>query len=354
MPIPPFTLQPDQVILITFNIDLNQLPPDHYTGTITYVLDTADSPATVPVDVSVRNGPSWPILILILGILLGQISSQLYSKTSVAQNNLRMRANDLSTQILQINNSLAQNDASTKLGAIKNQIYTTSDDGLTKLGNSLDNIDKRIQFYINLDGLEELVKNKVPINDPQCEVLVKEIGDARLSMEKTDVDGDMSDAAQKQKTSHDDIDTWLNQHSDQQAIATFGLLKSGLLSPNPVPPNHQGPKAAKPNFPPFSFSWSFFKGFFIWLWSKITDFWQRIRGTQAQHAELRDVWVRPLMKWLLVIVLALIGLQTFYLSAATFSAGGLTDYFPLFLWGFGANVVGSTFLTLPSLPGGGN
>lgn len=336
----PISLPANQTKQINFMIKRNLLPPDHYHGMIRLILENSDTAVKVPVDVNLRNGPFWTIVILIFGILLGQLAISLYSPTAIKQNALREHTTDLSSKLSWIKDSSALLDVSTKLDNIKRQIYTTNnDDRLTALGDLLNKLDHRFQFYQELDGLKERVEKYVPDNEDK-QTLLQEINTARSSMERIPIEGDMSDADKQKDNATNKLIEWLNQHQYQQEAVQ---IKAFITYVQPTEkPTRGGEVRRQP-----SAARSPIMRCLKWLWDKIMQVWHTIRGTQAQRAERRDVWIRPSMKWILVIVLALIGLQTFYLSNATFGASGLSDYLPLFLWGFGANVAGSTFQNLP-------
>jgi hypothetical protein len=57
---------------LTLTIDRSSIPPDHYTGTIALTMEGAIERLRLPVDLNVRTGPTWVILCLLAGLLLGQ------------------------------------------------------------------------------------------------------------------------------------------------------------------------------------------------------------------------------------------------------------------------------------------
>ncbi len=72
-----------------------------------------------------------------------------------------------------------------------------------------------------------------------------------------------------------------------------------------------------------------------------------LSGTEVVGAELRYWLVRPLLFLILLIGLALLGLQALYVNAgSTFGAAGLYDYLGLFLWGLSADVAQRTLQNL--------
>lgn len=357
----PLSLPANQTKPINFMIN-RELPPDHYHGMIRLILENSDAAVKVPVDVNLRNGPLWPIALLILGILLGQLAISLYSPTATRQNALRERAKDLYTELGQLQDPASATDIMVKLEDIKDKIYVTyKEDELTALGNKLEKLEARISFYRKLDVIEERINQQVKDDLKRGELLalVKEV---RRSMRGVEVDEIPTDPENQLKKLEKQWLDWLDEQEKKiRALATFTQMydlstirttkdESILLLDSAksrldrisstsekisqVKTTENGHKQGRRRI------LQAIKQFFQKLWAKL---WR----TQAQRAELRDVWIRPLIKLILVIVLAVIGLQTFYLTNATFGASGLSDYLPLFLWGFGANVAGSTFQNLP-------
>ncbi len=359
----PLSLPANQTTPINFMINRNMLPPDHYHGMIRLILENSDTAVKVPVDVNLRNGPFWPIVILILGILVGQLAISLYSPTATRQNALRERAKDLYTELGQLKDQASATDVMDKLEGIKDKIYVTyKEDELTALGSKFDKLEARISFYRKLDIIQDRIKQHVEDKSKKNELLtlVKNVRASMWRIEK--VEGDTSDPENQLEALKKQWLDWLDEQEKKiRALATFTqmydlsairttkdesilLLDSAKSRLDRISSTSEKTSQVKTTENGHKQGWrrilQAIKQVFQKLWTKL---WR----TQAQRAELRDVWIRPLIKLILVIVLAVIGLQTFYLSNATFGASGLSDYLPLFLWGFGANVAGSTFQNLP-------
>jgi hypothetical protein len=64
---------------VTVNLD-GKLRADHYTGALVAEISTGSDSIDVPVDVSVRNGPLWPIVWLLGAVLLGFIVTTLFDQ----------------------------------------------------------------------------------------------------------------------------------------------------------------------------------------------------------------------------------------------------------------------------------
>jgi hypothetical protein len=72
--------------------------------------------------------------------------------------------------------------------------------------------------------------------------------------------------------------------------------------------------------------------------------WRRVKSTARRL-------VRPTLRWILVLLIALLGWQTLYITnGITFGVGGMLDYLALFLWGLSADVASRTFTNLAALP----
>lgn len=345
----PLLLPANQIKPISFMIKRDMLPPDHYHGMIRLILENSDTAVNVPVDVNLRNGPFWPIMLLILGILLGRLAVNLYSPIAIKRNELRERARDVPFELLPVNNEEAQSDVVTKLKKIEGQIYSTNnDEKLTALGNSFDRLEQRIQFYIQLEDVEKIINEKVQdIDQEQARLWLRDVNGVRRSMRNIDVDGAIDDPQKKLDGLRDALKKWIAQLEtkaiNQPEIEALSISLEEKLTAAQKSLGGMGeqkPTVEQPSPNMLKRLWDNFKQ----LMKKI---WYALWGTQAERARRRDMWLRPLMKWILVIFLALIGLQTLYLSNATFGASGLFEYLPLLLWGFGSNVAGSTFQNLP-------
>ena len=69
--VPP--LAGNKYLTIPVAIVPRDIPPDHYTGNIYLTVAGQSSALKVPVNFNVRNGPLWPLLILLASILLGRL-----------------------------------------------------------------------------------------------------------------------------------------------------------------------------------------------------------------------------------------------------------------------------------------
>jgi hypothetical protein len=69
----PQTLAADQVVSLPLTWMRSQIPPDRYTGAVYLTLEGGKERLIIPVNLTMRIGPSKPLLVLVLGIVLGRL-----------------------------------------------------------------------------------------------------------------------------------------------------------------------------------------------------------------------------------------------------------------------------------------
>ena len=74
----------NRFINIPVTVTSSALPADHYVGSVLLSVDPNNPAVKVPVDVSVRVAPLWPLLFLVAGILLGKVTKYMQEKGSPA------------------------------------------------------------------------------------------------------------------------------------------------------------------------------------------------------------------------------------------------------------------------------
>lgn len=65
----------------TITVVLNEaLPADHYTGALVFEVSSGADSVSVPVDVQIRDGPFWPLIVLLAAVALGAVLSWVFDK----------------------------------------------------------------------------------------------------------------------------------------------------------------------------------------------------------------------------------------------------------------------------------
>lgn len=72
-----------------------------------------------------------------------------------------------------------------------------------------------------------------------------------------------------------------------------------------------------------------------------------LTGVTPTSARFRVTVLQPIVSFVLLVGLVILGLQTLYFSAGTtFGVNGVYDYFGLFVWGVSSEVAQRTLLQL--------
>lgn len=72
----PQTIQPlaaNQIVSIPLTLNRSQMPPDLYGGNIYLTLQNRSDRLILPINLSVRNGPLLPLIVLFFGVILGRL-----------------------------------------------------------------------------------------------------------------------------------------------------------------------------------------------------------------------------------------------------------------------------------------
>ncbi|MDQ3705295.1 MAG: caspase family protein [Chloroflexota bacterium] len=275
----PVTLASNAIVSLPLTLSRLDLPADRYMGSVYLTLEGAADRLRVPVDMSVRVGPSGPLLALLLGILLGVLVRYMQGRGG-------------------------------------------------KLADARDRLDR--------------VRTRVTMLDDQVE---RAVLDKRLNLVEQDINwGQLDRAGTALAEIELRVEELLLADLDAQRPLTTSGSSTRELFPADVLESAGGSDRV-PALTAFSRAWGNFVVWFQNRWRGLV-----VRATQA---------LRPLLYLALLVGLAIVGLQTFYVeNGATFGAQPLADYLSLVLWGLSADVTSRTLTTLgwtgrQPPPGGG-
>ena len=79
-PLSPQTLAANKIISLPLKWERSQIPPDRYTGAVYLTMEGREGRLSIPVDLSMRIGPAMPILVLLVGIVLGRLFKYMQEK----------------------------------------------------------------------------------------------------------------------------------------------------------------------------------------------------------------------------------------------------------------------------------
>jgi len=343
-------LPPGKVFHLTLTIQANTLVPDHYVGSVQFSEAKSTTVVTIPLDISVRNGPFWPIIMLILGILFGRLSLDMATPLARKQCDLLPRYDSLNKEL---SNAQFSPNITMPIGGATVGIKDRLNAYLSTIYSHIESADPSItenQVSQEIDNLEicfDFYENNLPLllaqqSDSDEQNLLEDAKDALLKE-------NVNDAAQK-------IGSILTQYTPQPKPDSVQMLNAGF---------HGSQRLMQKMLYHLATSGAEAKGrqkrlsrLWAWValcWTAIAQAvgWilEKLAGLSNREAELRYRIVRPILACLLLILLILIGLDTLYVSAGTsFGSAGLYDYLGLFLWGFSADIAQRSLQNLPALP----
>jgi hypothetical protein len=307
----PLTLPKQTPTDATFNFDRGAIQADHYQGQYRAELQGGD-PITVPFALDVRDGPILPLIVLILGIVLGRLIQSTNTPRAQAQIRLLDKFNLVSVAVDNVGTAEVKRALQLRLSETLVDIRKMSQ-GETDISNQLDLILRLAADSDKLDLVEPLIQ---AVADATVKAqLTKLLADARVALTRAD-----PVTAEKNLA---DIDSGLSPAP--------APLPPGALPPAPpvpaAPPEPTVPAPpAKPNFVLKSISF--------------------LSGAEPIDGDFFVHYGRPLMFLLLLILLAFVGLYNSYIKNATFGVEGYFDYLSLFLWGISADVAQKTLQNL--------
>lgn len=313
----PHTLSAGQVEPLLLRLNRQQLAPDSYEGTLRLTVADLAEPLSIPLRLDVRQGPLWALLVLVLGIFLGRLARDMETPAAQTQVKLMPAYNRLRAKATALQDNEARTDALNQLTAFRQRLESGQETEEV-LAALLDAIEARLQFFA---GLEQLAAD---LPDALQERLAPKFAAARQAV----IEGRQADA--------DRVYTEIKQDLDKAADdGTMGVGAELVAFRAKMTEFNEG--AAR--------LWTAVqtKASSRWYW--LLAFISGIRLT----ARTRYWVVRPILWLLLLVLLALLGMQALYVNAGTtFGAAGVYDYLALLLWGLTADVASRGLSSLPA------
>jgi hypothetical protein len=305
-------------------LDSSAISADHYTGSIYLTVAGQSGVIKVPVDLNVRIGPYWPLLILLASIILGRLFKFMQDKGNAkadaleAINRVAFRARDahpddvaIISPMLDEARDLVFQDRAAETSAAASAVATR----LVML-NELRQIEARLSGKEQIPAVQQirsdirLCRERVGLKqDAEAKALLDRIKEALVSLltalteTDSDPDADISDAVRR---------------ADSAADAAGSLLRRGA----------SGRRR--------------FRDFLITL-SGLSD---------ELRAEATLFVARPLLWLVLLLGLVALGMKTLYVDNPVFGVNLFADMLGLIFWGISSDVASRTLsgLQLPNAP----
>lgn len=138
------------------------IPPDHYTGNIYLTLEGRDERLAIPVDLSVRKGPFWPLVALLFGIIVGRLFKYMQERGGPQAEALEA-VNEMAVQISKVDPD-DQKILSPMVDAVRQLVYQEK---LENIQVQLDAIDKRLKVLQTLRDIEASLQGKKQDSEAQ-------------------------------------------------------------------------------------------------------------------------------------------------------------------------------------------
>jgi hypothetical protein len=318
----PVTLPANQPIPITVTVQRQQLAPDSYQGTLRFTLTGTDETIRIPTTLSVRRGPLWALVVVLMGILLGRLIRNMETDTAQIQIKLMPEYYRLRASANDLKEAEDRADALDQLEAFKRRLDKGNETQEVLLF-VLAEIEARIAFYASLEALFDSLNSL-------SYTLKDELADKFTAARKAVRDGRQSDAEKyyteiKQEIEKVAEDSLLR--GDGQSVREAITKELTALQEN----------IERLATPVITRTKSRGIRFLAWL-----------SGIHL-NADMRFWIIRPILSLTLLILLVLWGMQELYVAAgATFGVAGIYDYTALLLWGLTADVVSRSLSNLPA------
>ncbi len=309
------------LVAFPLTVKRKQIPPDHFIGGIYLSFAGSDEKLKVPVDLNVRAGPLWALVILFLGIVLGRVVKFMQERGG-PQADALTRVNRLQYDL---NRAHADDRGilQPQLDEVRRAVYR---ERLETVTTRLDTVRSRLTVLEELRRIEASLKGK---QHPLINGIEQKIERARDNISlKQDVKDLMEEIAKDLAQLRTTL-TKKGELVDPQITAAGEAAESGRVAatqaaPVELPAAETGRK----------------------VWARNTL--AALTGLSDEIRAEATLWlVRPLLYLFLLVMLALVGLNTFYIvGGTTFGAAPLADYLSVLLWGLSADVASRTLSNL--------
>jgi hypothetical protein len=325
LPATPYVLPAGKTGSITVTLSRDLIPPDHYTGAIYLTLQGRPERLTFPIDLNMRAGPFWAIVLLLIGIVLGRLFKYMQERGQPQSDALK--------KVYALEGQIRQAPAEDRkillpmIGRVRQQVYREKLDSAV---SQLTVIEKRLEALQSLRTIEESLKGKE--QHPTVQEAMKKIASARtmITNEQDDQAKTVIDELNKNVGALATTIMGANNQPDQTLIqAATNAARSIEAAVQAAPLSTSQPT----------------------VWDKIKDGLARFSGISAEIRAETTYWiVRPLLYFGLLIGLLAIGLSALYVDKGlTFGANPFTDYFALVFWGLSSDVASRTIGNLQGL-----
>lgn len=298
-------------------ISAANIPADHYVGNLYLTVEGQSSALKVPVDLNVRSGPFWPLLMLLISILLGRLFKYMQDKGKAKADALEsiyrldFRAREAHPDDAEI--------ISQMLRESRDLVYQ---DRTAEVSAAVSLISARLVMLSELRQIEARLAGKE--QEPAAAKILSDIRQAREH---------------------------IRLKQDTQVKALVNNIKEALVTLAAAPTLTD---SETDNLADAVARAGVAAGAAAGVGTTGSTVWRRTRGFLASLSGVSDefraeatLWLaRPLLWLVLLLGLVALGIKTIYIDNPVFGANPFTDFLGLMFWGLSADVASRTLSSL--------
>lgn len=324
-------LKPNQIVKILLNWEKAYIPPDRYTGSVYLTLDGAQERLMVPVELNMRIAPLRPLLVLVIGIILGRLVKYMQEK-GIPQAEALGKVKKLQERIATVNSEEDRNILEKMAQSTEQSVQQMNLETVAVEINKIDERKKRLDKLRNLEKQLEPFKERRDVKDNILKIILnirEKIADEQ--------DDDVNTLLKELQFNWDELKPDLLKMGDEkrtqqleQVTNAVVDIKTTALQPEAI--SQVDGKASKPNQ-------------VQWL-IKLQNIVMFVSGSKFR-SQATYWFARPLFSLFLLIGLLLVGMRSLYIQKGTsFGADPFSDYLGLIIWGLSADVASRSLSNL--------
>jgi len=307
------TLAANQIVSLPLTFKPSEIPPDQYSGAIYLTLANQTNRLALPINLSVRSGPLSPLLILLIGVVLGRLFKYMQEQGG-HQAEARKKVYQLEADLKDAH----PDDQKLLVGMVQATRKLVYRQQLEAADTQVTVIRSRLDVLTQLRVIETRLIEQANNNEYVPEEAFEQISQVRVEVEQG------LDAKAKETLG--------------QLVQTLSAVarKGGTDDSAQIESALEG---AATNLDRNARSLAIAPRQTTWL--------DQVQRTLIDLSGLSDLvraeatywFVRPVLYGVLLVGLTIVGLNTLYIEKGeTFGARPLSDYFGLLLWGLSADV----------------
>jgi hypothetical protein len=319
------SLPAQQISGIPLNLDRSAMPPEQYVGAIYLTQANQSNRLVLPVNLSVRSGPLGPIVVLLLGVLLGRLFKYMQEQGG-PQVQARKQVYQLEADLREAHPA----DRKILLPMVRETRQLVYRHQLEAVDTQVTLIQSRRLVLKQLRAIEDQLYERQKRHEPITpEDLLEQLQSARDLIAQGQDD--------QAKTALDQILEAASARPRGAAAADLEELESALRGAS-VNLTKSARRVVTEVETVTPLAWT----------DQLQQFLVSLAGlTDLVRAETTFWFVRPTLYLVLLTGLTLVGLNTLYIEKGeTFGARPMADYLVLLFWGLSADVASRSLSTL--------